>query len=70
MLLKDISLYLNVNEYERTYGSDFQSQGSRYLCNFVRRRITPLKFQAEEFGSVAVQGCHEPRERAPLRVRR
>lgn len=60
MLLKDVSLYLNVDEYDRSYGSDFQFR-SRYLCNFVRRRIAPLKFQTEGFGSIAVQGCREPK---------
>lgn len=65
MLLKDISLYLNVDEYERIYRSDFQFR-SRYLCNFVRRRITPLRFRAEGFGSIAVQGCREPKEGCPI----
>jgi len=61
MLLRDIALYLNVDEYERIYGSDFLFR-SRYLCNFVRRRIVPLKFKTEGFRSVAIQGCHEPTE--------
>lgn len=60
MLLTDISLYLNVDEYDRSYGSDFQFR-SRYLCNFVRRRIARLKFQTDGFGSIAVQGCREPK---------
>lgn len=65
MLLRDVSLYLNVEEYERTYRSDFEFR-SRYLCNFVRRRIAPLKFQAEGFGSIAIQGCHEPKDACPI----
>lgn len=66
MLLKDVSLYLSVDEYQRTYGSNFEFR-SRYLCNFVRRRVAPLKFQAMGFGSIAVQGCREPKEECPIR---
>jgi len=65
MLLKDISLYLNVDEYERIYRSDFGFR-SRYLCNFVRRRIVPFKFQSEGFGRIAVQGCREPKDVCPI----
>ena len=65
MLLRDVSLYLNMDEYEQTYSSDFQFR-SRYLCNFVRRRISALKFQTEGFGSIAVQGCREPEDSCPI----
>jgi hypothetical protein len=61
MLLRDISLYLNVDEYERMYGSEFQFR-SRYLCNFVRRQIRPLRFRTEGFGSIAIQGRHVPQD--------
>ena len=61
MQLRDISLYLNIDEYERMYGSDFGFR-SRYLCNFVRRQVAPLRFQTEGFRSIAVQGCREPSE--------
>lgn len=56
MLLRDISLYLNVLEFDREYRSEFGFQ-TRYICNFVRRRIAVAKFRTEGFGSVAVQGC-------------
>lgn len=65
MLLRDISLYLNLDEYDPDYVSDFQFR-SRYLCNFVRRRIKPLRFRTEGFGSIAVQGCREPKEGCPI----
>ena len=65
MLLRDTSLYLNVDESEPIYGSDFEFR-SRYLCNFVRRRIVPLRFKAEGFGSIAVQGCREPKDECPI----
>lgn len=65
MLLRDISLYLNLDEYDPDYVSDFQFR-SRYLCNFVRRRIKPLRFRTEGFGSIAVQGCREPKKGCPI----
>lgn len=65
MLLRDISLYLNVDEHDRTYRSEFAFR-SRYLCNFIRRRIVPLKFHANGFRSVAVQGCHRPEDLCPI----
>ena len=59
MHLNDISLYLDVDEYSDST-SEFQFR-SRYLCNYVRRRIAPLRIQTEGFGSIAVRGCREPR---------
>lgn len=66
MLLRDISLALNFDTYERNYDNDFQFR-SRYLCNFVRRRIVPLRFRAEGFGSIVVEGCREPEEGCPIK---
>lgn len=54
-LLNDVSLYLNVDEFERSYGSDFQFRG-RYLCNFVRRGLRRKRCMVTGFGSVAIQG--------------
>jgi hypothetical protein len=66
MLLRDISLFLNLEEYGGKYSSDFQFR-SRYLCNFVRRRVTPLRFKADGFGSIVVEGCREPVETCPIK---
>lgn len=65
-MLRDISLYLNVDEYERTYRSEFGFR-SRYLCNFVRRHVASLKFRTKGFGSIAVQGCSHPTHDCPIR---
>jgi hypothetical protein len=66
MLLRDVSLFLNRDEYGGKYSSDFQFR-SRYLCNFVRRRIAPLKFKSDGFGSIVVEGCREPIDACPIR---
>lgn len=65
MLLRDISLFLNLEEYGGKNSSDFQFR-SRYLCNFVRRRVAPLRFKADGFGSIVVEGCREPVEACPI----
>ncbi len=61
MLLRDLSLGLNRDEYERIYVSDFQFR-SRYLCHFVRRKIAPLRFQTNGFRAIFVQGCETLRD--------
>jgi hypothetical protein len=66
MLLRDISLFLNLEDYGGKYSSDFQFR-SRYLCNFVRRGVAPLRFKAEGFGSIVVEGCREPVARCPIK---
>jgi hypothetical protein len=65
MLLRDIALYLNVDEYERHYRSDFGFR-SRYICNYLVRRLKPLKVHTNKFSRICVQGCHVPEEACPV----
>jgi len=65
MILGDISLYLRVDEYDRMYRSDFQFR-SRFVCNFVRRRVKPLRFETDGFHAVAIQGSEEPGDECPI----
>lgn len=55
MLLRDISLYLNLEEYDRLFNSEFQFR-TRCLCNFLRRRIISERIRSEGFGSIAIEG--------------
>ena len=66
MLLRDVSLFLNIDEYGGDYSSDFQFR-SRYVCNFVRRQIVPVRFKTGGFGSIVVEGCREPTNECPIR---
>lgn len=65
MLLADISLYLNVEEYEQNLGSEFQFR-SRYVCNYLRRKVRTLKFHANGFRSICVQGREVEEEACPI----
>lgn len=58
MLLHDISLYLMPDEYLGDHSVDvsaFEFRG-RYLCNYLRRKVQKLRFNAERFRAILVQG--------------
>lgn len=61
MLLKDITLFLNVDEYDRQYRSDFGFR-SRYVCNFLTRRVRELKVRVKGFNRICIQGCTKAQE--------
>lgn len=65
MLLRDIALFLNVDEYEREYRSEFGFR-SRYVCNYLSRRLQGLRFKADGFQKLCVEGRHEAEEGCPI----
>jgi hypothetical protein len=65
MLLKYLDLYLNLEEYPGGLTTPFGFQ-TRYLCNFVERQVRRLKFNADGFSKICVQGRHEPEESCPI----
>lgn len=65
MLLNDISLYLDVDEFERMYRSQFEFR-NRYLCNFLRRRLKTLRLRTQGFNQVLIKGCRVAEECCPV----
>ncbi|WP_295436991.1 hypothetical protein [uncultured Thiodictyon sp.] len=59
MILKHIYLYLNLNEYPVDVVRPFGFH-TRYLCNYLERRLKAEKFHAEGFSKIAVEGKHFP----------
>jgi len=65
MLLRQVDLYLHLDEYPPALATPFGFR-TRYLCNFVERRLQALKFQAQGFNKICVQGRHQPLESCPI----
>lgn len=65
MLLKHIYLFLKLDEYPNELISSFNFK-TRYICNFLERRLRTLKFHAEGFSKICVQGGHAPEEECPI----
>ncbi|MDP2314841.1 MAG: hypothetical protein Q8P41_18210 [Pseudomonadota bacterium] len=65
MILKHVYLYLNLDEYpdELTTAFGFRT---RYLCNFLERRLNPLHYSAAGFSKICVQGTRTPTEACPV----
>lgn len=59
MLLRSIYLYLYSDDYPQVLISEFGFR-TRYLCNFVQRRIRGLKFESDGFNMIGVQGRLRP----------
>ncbi len=65
MLLKHVYLYLNLDEYPDALTTAFSFR-TRYLCNFLERRLHRMRFHAEGFSKICVQGCHQPVSDCPI----
>ncbi|WP_207398979.1 hypothetical protein [Bremerella alba] len=61
MILKHIYLYLNPSEYPDPLVTEFGFR-TRYICNFIERRLKEEKFNADGFSKICVQGRDEPGE--------
>ncbi len=55
VLLKNVRLYLHLDDYERELRSEFLFR-SCYVSNFVTRRVRELGFKTDGFKGVLVQG--------------
>jgi hypothetical protein len=65
MLLKHVYLYLNLDEYPDSLATAFGFR-TRYVCNFLERRLRPLKFDAKGFSKICVQGRRKPLNDCPI----
>ncbi len=65
MLLRHIYLYLNLDEYSEELATRFGFR-TRYICNFLERRIKTLKYHTDGFSKICVQGKHFPEEACPV----
>lgn len=60
MILKYLYLTLNRLEYPDELTLPF-SFYTRYVCNFLERKIRPLKWRATGFDRICVEGCKAPK---------
>jgi len=65
MLLKYIDLYLNLEQYPSELATPFGFK-TRYICNFLERRIRPLKYDTDGFSKICVQGNRVPEQSCPI----
>lgn len=65
MLLKHVYLYLSDDDYPCELAMEF-GFCTRYVCNFLERRLKLLKFQANGFNKICVQGTLEPKNSCPI----
>ena len=65
MILRDIALYLDNDQYERDRIVSFGFH-ARYVCNYLRRRLRVLKFDAAGFSRIVVRGCREEQDACPI----
>ena len=55
MILRRIYLYLDPEEFPRELAIAF-GFSSRYACNFLERKIKPLRFHSDGFNRIVIQG--------------
>jgi hypothetical protein len=61
VILKHISLYLDVDLYPRELLSEFGFR-TRYVCNYLEREVlAKLRYKADGFNQIAVKATAEPR---------
>jgi hypothetical protein len=65
MILRDVPLYLHEHQYPPEYQGRF-GQRARYICNFLARRLKPLKFQADGFNRICVRGGMSADDSCPI----
>ncbi len=59
MLLKNVFLYLNPDEFPNELRSSFGFM-NRYICNFLDRYLHKIKFKSNGFSRICIQGCTDP----------
>lgn len=65
MLLKHVYLYLHLDEYPADLATPFGFR-TRYVCNFLERRLRELRCHADGFNKICVQGRRRPLEACPV----
>lgn len=61
MILKHLYLFLNTTEYPDSLVTEFGFR-TRYVCNFIERRLKSEKFMADGFSAICVRGREVPDE--------
>ena len=59
MLLKNVFIYLNTDEFPNELKSSFGFM-NRYICNFIDRHLKAIKFKSNGFSRICIQGCMDP----------
>lgn len=59
MFLRSVALYLNQLEFDHEFGSDFLYR-TRYLCNFVSRKLRSERIESNGFNQICVEGTRSP----------
>lgn len=65
MRLRHVYLNLYRDEYPKALATPFGFR-TRYVCNFLERRLRPMKYHVDGFSKVCVQGRHQPLETCPI----
>lgn len=65
MILKHIYLYLNTTDYPDPLVTEFGFQ-TRYICNFIERRLKEELVNVEGFSKICVQGRKVPDEQCHI----
>ena len=65
MILKHVYLYLNLLEYADDLSTPFGFK-TRYVCNFLERRLRHVRFHTEGFSKICVQGRENPSDGCPI----
>lgn len=65
MRLRHIYLYLHLDEYPAALATPFGFR-TRYVCNFLERGLRDIKFEADGFSKICIQGRHQPLKTCPL----
>jgi hypothetical protein len=65
MLLKHVYLYLESGKYPPELTKSFGFR-TRYMCNFVERKLKPVRFDADGFNKICVRGSLAPQEACPI----
>jgi hypothetical protein len=56
MILRRIYLFLSMDDYPSEIAIPFGFE-TRYICNYIERKIKPLKFETKNFSRVCIQGA-------------
>ncbi len=59
MILRHVYLNLNLTEYPDDLTTPFGFQ-TRYVCNFIERRLKALRFKVDGFSKICIQGRQDP----------
>ena len=65
MLLRQIHLQLDGDEFGRKYGSDFGFR-TRHVTHFVERKVRALRIKTDGYSGLVVEGASKPKDGCPI----